>query len=70
MINHYAIRRAKTIIDMYKELSPEYATEDKNVVVGDMLADLQYLLCDRFQYNWKDVESVQIVAYNAIKGQE
>jgi len=64
-----AFNRGKWLIETYKMISPEHQdpTINKSVLVGDMIADLQYTMSRCFQYPAGDVESVRIAALSSIE---
>ena len=61
--------RVKYILEIYRTLSPEHAdpTVNLSTVAGDLIAEIQYVMSDVYQYPHGDVESVRIVALDALR---
>ena len=64
-----AFERGKHLLTTYKMISPEHADKvvNESVTAGDMIADILYTMTRCFQYPAGDVESVKIVALEAIE---
>lgn len=63
-----SLERVRLLLDFYQNLSPDFEHKSSRLTTaGDMIADIQYVMSNVFQYNKDDIESVRIVGLNSLK---
>jgi len=69
MTTNKTIDRVRYILNTYRELSPEHTDPVVNLstVAGDLIAEIQFVMSEVYQYPRGDVESVRIAALNGLR---